>query len=282
MVRVGVTLPQFREDPEPALAVARQAEEAGLDGVFVFDHMWPLGQPHRPALHSLVLLGALAAETSQLTIGPLVARVGMVPDAVLVNALVSLHRMVGPRLLVTLGTGDRANRDENEAYGVRFPPVAERLASLAWCCRALRGAGVPAWVGGRSAAVRRVAAADADGWNSWGTDVATFAGEVAAFGPAEPGREGASAAEAGGEGARRPEASWGGQVLIGRTAEEADEKLARHGERPGLVHGTVTDLVSHLASLADAGATWAVCAPLDVGTDPRAVEYLAEAAGSAR
>ena len=275
-MRVGITLPQFREDPEPALAVARRAEEAGLDGVFAFDHLWPLGQPHRPALHSLVLLGALAAETSRITIGPLVARVGLMPDAVLVNALLSLHRMVAPRLLVTLGTGDSANREENEAYGVDFAPVAERLASLAWCCRALRDAGVPAWVGGRSAAVRRAAAAGADGWNSWGTDAATFALEATALATE------ARAGEGGAEGGRRIETSWGGQALIGRTVEEADEKLARHGERPGLVHGTVADLVSHLASLADAGATWAVCAPLDVGTDPRAVEYLAEAAASAR
>jgi alkanesulfonate monooxygenase SsuD/methylene tetrahydromethanopterin reductase-like flavin-dependent oxidoreductase (luciferase family) len=261
-VRVGVTLPQFRDDAEPALSVARGAEEAGLDGVFVFDHMWPLGQPDRPALHSLALLGALAAETSRLTIGPLVARVGMLPDAVLVHALESLHRMVVPRLLVTLGTGDSANRDENEAYGVPFAPVADRVASLVWCCRSLREQGVPTWVGGRSVAVRRAASA-ADGWNAWGADVATFATEVAALEDV-------------------PAASWGGQVLVGRTREEADEKLGRHGSRPGLLHGTVAHLASHIRALADAGAGWVVCAPLDVGTDPRAVEYVAEAAAAAR
>ncbi|HEX2043004.1 MAG TPA: LLM class flavin-dependent oxidoreductase [Acidimicrobiales bacterium] len=261
-VRVGITLPQFREDPEPALSVARQAEDAGLDGVFVFDHMWPLGEPHRPALHSLALLGALAAETSRLTIGPLVARVGLLPDAVLVHALASLDRMVAPRLLVTLGTGDSANRDENEAYGVPFAPVAERVASLVACCRSLRDLGVPTWVGGRSAAVRRAAAA-ADGWNSWGTDAATFAGLVASL-------------------AGVPAASWGGRVLVGASAEEAADKLARHGPRPGLVHGTVADLAGHISALAGAGASWVVCAPPDVGTDPNAVEYVAEAAAGAR
>lgn len=261
-VRVGITLPQFREDPEPALAVARHAEDAGLDGVFVFDHMWPLGQPDRPALYSLALLGALAAETSRVTIGPLVARVGMVPDAVLVHALESLDRMVTPRLLVTLGTGDKANRAENEAYGVPFAPVADRVASLVSCCRSLRELGVPAWVGGHSAAVRR-AAADADGWNSWGTDVASFAAAVASLAGVDA-------------------FSWGGQVLVGRSADEAGEKLARLGTRPGLVHGTVADLASHVRALGDAGASWVVCAPLDVGTDPRAVDYVAEAAAAAR
>jgi alkanesulfonate monooxygenase SsuD/methylene tetrahydromethanopterin reductase-like flavin-dependent oxidoreductase (luciferase family) len=261
-LRVGVTVPQFRHDVEPALAVAQRAEAAGLDGVFVFDHLWPLGQPARPALHSLTLLGALAAETGRVTLGPLVARVGLVPDALLVHQLVTLQRMVGHRLVAGLGTGDSANRAENEAYGIPFAPVAERLAAVAWCCRRLREAGVRTWVGGRSAAVR-AAAAEADGWNGWGTDVATFSADAAGV---PTGRE----------------LTWGGQVLVGRSRAEADAKLRAHGLRPGLVAGTVEDLARHLRGLAAAGASWAVCAPLDVGTDPDAVEILAEAAAACR
>jgi len=77
-----------------------------------------------------------------------------------------------------LGTGDSANRVENEAYGIRFAPVADRLASVAWCCGRLREAGVKTWVGGRSVAVRALAA-EADGWNGWGTDVPTFSADAA-------------------------------------------------------------------------------------------------------
>jgi len=33
-VRVGLTLPSFQSEPEKVLAVARAAEDAGLDGVF--------------------------------------------------------------------------------------------------------------------------------------------------------------------------------------------------------------------------------------------------------
>ena len=193
-MKLGVTLPQFRHDAEAAIAVARRAEAAGLDGVFVFDHLWPLGQRMRPALHSLTLLGALAAETDRIALGPLVARVGLVPDAVLVHGLVSLHRMVGDRLIAALGTGDSLNREENEAYGVPFLPVADRLASLTGCCRALRDAGVTTWVGGRSVAVRE-AAAEADGWNGWGTDADTFAADVAGV-------------------PSGPALTWGGQILI--------------------------------------------------------------------
>jgi len=261
-MRVGVTLPQFRQDAEAAVAVARQAEAMELDGIFVFDHLWPLGQPTRPALHSLTLLGALAAETDSVAMGPLVARVGLVPDAVLVHTLVSLHRMLGDRLIAALGTGDSMNRDENEAYGVAFRPAAERLASLQACCRQLRAAGVSTWVGGRSPRLRE-AAAQADGWNSWGSDLATFTAEAATVAPGTA-------------------LTWAGQVLIGRTRAEADAKLRAHGQRPGLVSGTVDDLVRHLDGLAAAGASWAVCAPLDVGTDPAVVEMLSEASAACR
>jgi alkanesulfonate monooxygenase SsuD/methylene tetrahydromethanopterin reductase-like flavin-dependent oxidoreductase (luciferase family) len=259
---MGVTLPQFRHDAEAAIEVARRAEAAGIDGVFVFDHLWPIGQRMRPALHSTTLLGALAAETERVTLGTLVARVGLVPNAVLVHTLVSLHRMTAGRLIAALGTGDSLNREENEAYGVPFAAVGDRLALLVDCCRRLREAGVTTWVGGRSGAVRR-AAGEADGWNGWGIDAETFAAEAAGV----PGG---------------PALTWGGQVLIGRTKAEADAKLRAHGDRPGLVSGTLDDLNAHLAALAAAGATWAICAPLDVGTDPGAVEMLSEAAAAYR
>lgn len=255
-MRIGVTLPQFCADAGAALAVARRAEAAGVDGVFVFDHLWPLGQPERPVLHSFPLLAAVAAATERVRVGTLVARVGVLADTVLVNTLVSLHRIAGGRLIAGLGTGDRANRAENEAYGLPFAPTADRLAAVLSCCGALRTAGVRTWIGGRSPAVRE-AAAVADGWNAWGPDPATFAAEAATV-------------------AAGVERTWAGQVLIGRTRAEAEEKLATHGARPGLVWGTVDDLNAHLEALAAAGATWAVCAPLDVGVDAGAVEVLAQ------
>ena len=263
-MRVGVSLPQFRHD-DRAVAVATRAEAIGLDGAFVFDHLWPLGQPDRPALHSTTLLGALVAETSRLTLGTLVARVGLVADAVLVHTLVTLHRMAGKgRFIAALGTGDEANRAENRAYGVPYHPVAVRVAALSSCVGQLRAAGVRTWVGGLSPAVRR-AAADADGWNGWGLTPAGFAERVALL-RAEPGAP------------PELEVTWGGQVLVGRTPEEAQDKADRHGaDRPGVVRGTVQTLADHLRGLAEAGAGWAVCAPIDVGTDPEAVDLVAEA-----
>ena len=72
-MKVGVTLPQFRDEADTALSAARRAEALGIDGVFVFDHLWPMGHPGRPALSSGPLLGALAASTTTIHLGTLVA-----------------------------------------------------------------------------------------------------------------------------------------------------------------------------------------------------------------
>jgi alkanesulfonate monooxygenase SsuD/methylene tetrahydromethanopterin reductase-like flavin-dependent oxidoreductase (luciferase family) len=259
-VKLGVTLPQFRDDPEPALAVARRAEAIGLDGVFVFDHLWPLHQPDRPALHSLTLLGALAAETERVTLASFVARVSLLPDAVLVHTLFGLHRMLDGRFIAGLGTGDSDNRDENVAYGVGFPPAAARAQQVVDCCRRLRELDVRTWVGGDSPTARGIAARESDGWNGWGLSADEFA---------------SLAVEVRAESERDVEVTWGGQVLVARTERQAHDKWERYGTRPGLVHGTVDDLRRHLSALADAGASWAVCSPLDVGDE--ALDLVAEA-----
>ena len=260
---VGVTVPQFRAEADAALATASSAEAMELDGVFVFDHLWPLHQPERPALHSYELLAALSVETTRATIGTLVARVSLLADAVLVHAFTSLHRILGDRLVAALGTGDSNNRDENVAYGVEFPPKAPRLESLGACCRRLRDAGITTWAGGTSAEVRAIAAAEADGWNAWGISPPAFAEGIA---------DAQTLA-----GARPLTMSWGGQVLIGRDQAAADEKATQFGSRPDVVHGTVETLRDHFRVLADTGAAWAICAPLDIGTDPDSLKLIAEA-----
>lgn len=185
-MKIGVTLPQFRSSPEGCVDAARAAERAGLDGVFVFDHVWAIGNPERPALSAWPLLGALAAETARVRLGPLVARVSLLPSAVLVHNLESLQRMVGPRLIAALGTGDRLSAAENHAVDLEFPPLLTRLAQLVDCCRGARALGIETWVGGRSPLVRDVAIAEADQLNLWGV------------GPEEVGAE------------RRLPVSWGG------------------------------------------------------------------------
>jgi alkanesulfonate monooxygenase SsuD/methylene tetrahydromethanopterin reductase-like flavin-dependent oxidoreductase (luciferase family) len=166
-VRVGVVLPSFRHDAGPALEGAAAAEELGLDGVFVFDHLWPLGRPDRPALSAFPLLGALTASTERVRIGTLVARVGLVPDDVLVAELLSLHRMAPGRLVAGLGTGDAKSAAENRSYGIAYEPAHRRRRALRSCARRLRDGGVTVWVGGGSVATGEVAVELGVALNLW-------------------------------------------------------------------------------------------------------------------
>ncbi len=177
-MKVGITLPQFRPSVEPAMTAARAGEDLGVDGVFVFDHVFAIGQPHRPARSAWPLLGALAAETGRVALGPLVARVSLLPTAVLVHTLESLQRMVGERLITGLGSGDRLSRMENEAVGVPFPPANERLAALADAAAQVRRLGITTWVGGLSPAVRAIAQAEADALNFWAVPPERVAAET--------------------------------------------------------------------------------------------------------
>jgi hypothetical protein len=147
-VKIGVTLPQFRNEADSALEAAHRAETLGLDGVFCFDHLWPMGQPDRPALSSGPLLGALAASTSTIWLGTLVARIGLLPDHVLVAVLSSLSVISGGRLIAGIGTGDHLSRPENDAFGVPFESADERRARLLTVASAVQGEGIPVWVGG--------------------------------------------------------------------------------------------------------------------------------------
>ena len=233
-MRVGLTLPQFQERPELCVEVAGLAEEAGLDGVFAFDHLWAIGRPDHPAVHGPSLVAALGVETERLRVGTLVARVGVLPDEALVAAFATLADIAGERLVAGLGVGDRLSVQENRAYGVPFGPAAHRRASMARCCRQLRRLGIETWVGGLSAGTRSVGRREADAVNLWEPPAGAVAEEAA-----------------------RPDAvavTWGGRVDLS---------------------GQV-DVAALLRSLAEAGAAWAVVAPIGLPW-PEAVQALAGA-----
>jgi alkanesulfonate monooxygenase SsuD/methylene tetrahydromethanopterin reductase-like flavin-dependent oxidoreductase (luciferase family) len=166
-VRVGLVLPVFEPSPSKALDVARRAEDTGIDGVFSYDHLFPINRPDRPALAATAVLAAVAASTRRVRLGTLVSRVTLLPEPVLVAALATLDEIAGGRVIAGIGAGDSLTKPENRAYGLPFPPVSERLEALTRVARSLRSRGVRVWIGGRSPQVRELAAAEADGWNCW-------------------------------------------------------------------------------------------------------------------
>ena len=178
-MQVGVTLPTFR-NYRTVLDAARRAEVLGLDGVFVFDHIWPIGRPDLPALSAFPVLGAVAAVTRRIQVGPLVARVGLAPDEVLVSELKSLSFMAPGRLIAGLGTGDHRSYAENHSYGIPTASPDERRESLARVARRVMDLGVPVWIGGGSQATAKLAIELGPGaaLNLWDAEPPTLAQAV--------------------------------------------------------------------------------------------------------
>lgn len=261
-MKLGVTLPNFRDDPEPALAVARAAEASGLDGVFGFDHLFRRARDGalRPALEGMTLLGAVAAETSRIAFGPLAARASLRPAASLAAALDSLARIAPGRLIATIGAGDSQSQEENETFGLPFGTFGERIAVLDGAVDAAIDRGYPVWVGGASAAVGAIAAR-ADGWNRWGATPALFEREAGAL------REMHT---------RQPfTVSWAGQIVLGATERDAHAKAQRLGGDPGAAIGGPERVADVLRAYGDAGAEWVIAGPVD-SSDPDNATALGE------
>jgi hypothetical protein len=185
-MRTGVVLPLFRDTPDAAFAAATAAVAAGVDGLFCYDHIWPIGQPERPALAPFPILGALASMLGPSAapgdgpyLGTLVARVGLVPDAVLAAQFLALESLAPGRVIAGIGTGDRLSEEENLAYGIPFTSAAERRADMVELGRTLTGAGLPVWVAGGAAGRTEEARAAGAALNVWDASPALVAERVA-------------------------------------------------------------------------------------------------------
>jgi alkanesulfonate monooxygenase SsuD/methylene tetrahydromethanopterin reductase-like flavin-dependent oxidoreductase (luciferase family) len=277
MVRVGLTLPSFQSDPERVLTVARAAEDAGIDGVFLFDHLFrqrgdAADAERRPALELLTMTAAVAAATTRVAVGTLVARATLRPPAMHRAAFDTLSRLAPGRIIAGLGAGDDDSLAEDTAFGV-VPPIpdfaAYRVTRLVTTVEALKDRQYPVWVAGRSPAARRLAAT-ADGWNHWGD-------EPSGFGAAAE-RMRAEVAKAG----RNGDAftyTWGGLAVLAATPDEAQTKWERlGGDRPGIVWGDPPRVAEQIAAYAEAGADWVILGPID-SSNPDNAALLGESAG---
>ena len=256
--RIGVTLPQFTGDVSVLLDAVRRAEDAGLDSVWVFDHMWPLGHRVRPILECWTTLAFLAAHTEDIDIGTLVTRSSIRHPAVLARMAATVARMAPERLTIGVGSGDEASRMENVASGLPFYSGPARSVQLAETVDALRShlrgedhSAPPVWVGGRSPAARKVAAAHADGWNCWGATPEAFADEAREV------RAGA--------GDRPFEVSWGGLFVVAADDAAARGKLGSRDPSAYLVGGAEV-VAGRLAALAAAGAGHIIATFPDAGS----------------
>ena len=155
-MKLGVLLPTFRNGAADAFSFAAQAVDAGVDGLFAYDHLWPMGSPTRPSLAPFSLLAAVARRHGEVIVGPLVARVGLVGTPHLVEEFLTLERVAPGRVICALGSGDKLSAAENEAYDISMRSADERRALMAATARELKDR-MPVWFGAGNDETNRVA-----------------------------------------------------------------------------------------------------------------------------
>ena len=238
---VSLTAPQFANSFEAALELARSLGPLGLTGMFVFDHLVPLGDPRRPVLEGAATLGAIAASATA-RVGSLVTRASLREPVITAGIGTALAAIAPGSCVLGLGAGDKMSEDEAMRYGMNRPGLTERIGLLEQTIDLTRlGAPtLPIWVGGRHPKVRRVAATRADGWNAWGATAEELSRESEEL-RAEAGRE--------------IKVTWGGGVMLAPDQAGLDAAVTARGgnevvAKAGLTAGTPPRIVEHLASLA--------------------------------
>jgi alkanesulfonate monooxygenase SsuD/methylene tetrahydromethanopterin reductase-like flavin-dependent oxidoreductase (luciferase family) len=109
-MQTAVSIPIFT-DPATLVALAAEAEQAGWDGAFFWDHLvWDadLGlDVHDP----WVLLGAVAARTERLRLGTLVTPLARRRPWMVARHLITLDHLSGGRAVLGVGLGEPADAD---------------------------------------------------------------------------------------------------------------------------------------------------------------------------
>jgi alkanesulfonate monooxygenase SsuD/methylene tetrahydromethanopterin reductase-like flavin-dependent oxidoreductase (luciferase family) len=118
----GVTWPQW-------VALARAAEDAGLDALFRSDHYQANGRdPNAGSLDAWTTLAGLAAVTERIRLGTLVSPVTFRPVSVLAKSVTTVDHISNGR--VELGIGAGWYEREHTTYGFPFGTTRSRLDEL--------------------------------------------------------------------------------------------------------------------------------------------------------
>jgi alkanesulfonate monooxygenase SsuD/methylene tetrahydromethanopterin reductase-like flavin-dependent oxidoreductase (luciferase family) len=122
---------------EDWLALARACEEHGVEALYRSDHYLSQTDGARPALDAWAVIPALAAQTTRLELGTLVSPVTFRAPAVLANASATANEIAAGRVSLGMGTGWM--EAEHEKFAFPFPDMKTRLAWLAQQLEAVRG-----------------------------------------------------------------------------------------------------------------------------------------------
>jgi len=196
-LRVGIQLPEVEREvrwPE-YLEMARRAEAVGFDGLWLGDHLlYRLGDGStRGPWEAWTMLAALAASTSRIRLGPLVAATSFHAPQMLAKLAATVDEVSGGRLVLGLGAG--WNETEFAAFGFPFDHRIDRFEEAFTIVRTLlregaidfdgryyrardcellprpaRPGGPPILIGSSGPRMLRIAMPYVDAWNVWYTD----------------------------------------------------------------------------------------------------------------
>src|SRR5215212_1603645 len=107
--------------------MARAAEEVGFDSIWLGDHLLyrDKGDPERGPWEVWTLLGALAAVTDRVELGPLVACTAFHPPGLIAKMAATLAEVSGGRFVLGLGAG--WNEAEFRAFGLPYDHRVSRF-----------------------------------------------------------------------------------------------------------------------------------------------------------
>ena len=193
-LKVGVQLPEVEREvrwPE-LLDMIRAIEDLGFDSIWVGEHLlyrWP-DRPPRGPWEAWTELAAIAAITSRVEFGPLVACTNFHNPALLAKQAATIDEISGGRFVLGLGAG--WNETEFRAFGYPFDHRIDRFEEAytiisrllqdgavdfegrfyeARDCELLpRGArpgGPPLLIGSNGPRMLRITMSSANAWNSW-------------------------------------------------------------------------------------------------------------------
>src|SRR2546426_5315602 len=108
---------------------AKEAEQAGFDALFLYDHFHTVPTPQLESVFECwTSLAALARDTSTIRLGQMVTCNSYRPPSLLAKMASCIDVMSRGRLILGIGAG--WYQHEYEAYGYEYPETPDRLRML--------------------------------------------------------------------------------------------------------------------------------------------------------
>lgn len=139
-MRFAINVPNFGPfgDPTVLAELARLAEDAGWDGMFIWDHVLWIDSENHPVAEPWVSLAAMAAATSRMRIGPMITPLPRRRPWQVARQAVTLDQLSGGRLNLGVGIGGDWFGDysrfgeptDNRVHGEQLDEALDLLCGL--------------------------------------------------------------------------------------------------------------------------------------------------------